>query len=107
MTSEISPEDLQQRASHTVEKIGGTSMSSDSESVLGNIFLGGRSGAERYNRIFVVSAYSGITDKLLEDKKRRARGACTFCGSGIGMGLGRCDQRSEQRHARHKRPYLR
>ncbi|MEX2495520.1 MAG: aspartate kinase [Woeseia sp.] len=58
----------QRTAGHSVEKVGGTSMS-DPESVLRNVFIGDRSGADLYQRIFVVSAYSGITDKLLEAKK--------------------------------------
>ena len=53
---------------HTVEKIGGTSMSRFGE-LLDNIFIGKRSGKELYNRIFIVSAYGGITNLLLEDKK--------------------------------------
>ncbi len=53
---------------HTVEKIGGTSMSRFGE-LLDNIFIGSRKGKELYNRIFVVSAYGGITNLLLENKK--------------------------------------
>lgn len=53
---------------HTVEKIGGTSMS-DFAAVRDNIILGNRTEEEVYNRIFVVSAYSGVTDRLLEHKK--------------------------------------
>ena len=53
---------------HTVEKIGGTSMSRFGE-LLENIFIGSRKGDELYNRIFVVSAYGGVTNMLLEDKK--------------------------------------
>ncbi|MFA5678493.1 MAG: aspartate kinase [Pseudomonas sp.] len=53
---------------HTVEKIGGTSMSRFDE-VLNTIFTGQRRGNELYNRIFVVSAYSGMTNLLLEHKK--------------------------------------
>ena len=53
---------------HTVEKIVGTSMSRFGE-LLDNIFLGNRSESETYNRVFVVSAYSGITNMLLEHKK--------------------------------------
>ena len=58
---------------HTIEKIGGTSMSRFGE-VMKNVIIGSRKGAELYNRAFVVSAYSGITNGLLEDKKpgRRA-----------------------------------
>ena len=53
---------------HTIEKIGGTSMSRFGE-VMNNVIIGYRKGAELYNRVFVVSAYSGITNLLLEDKK--------------------------------------
>ncbi|SDR90482.1 aspartate kinase [Halopseudomonas xinjiangensis] len=53
---------------HTVEKIGGTSMSRFDE-VLNTIFIGQRSKAELYQRVFVVSAYGGMTNMLLEHKK--------------------------------------
>lgn len=55
---------------HTVEKIGGTSMS-QYEAVRDNIVLGqGLSeAAGTKNRILVVSAYGGMTDLLLEQKK--------------------------------------
>ncbi|AOS95752.1 Bifunctional aspartokinase/homoserine dehydrogenase 1 [Microbulbifer aggregans] len=55
---------------HTVEKIGGTSMS-DYAAVRDNIiFKDGEADKEGlYQRIFVVSAYGGITDMLLEHKK--------------------------------------
>jgi len=53
---------------HTVEKIGGTSMSRFGE-VMDSVIIGNRKGAELYNRIFVLSAYGGITNLLLEDKK--------------------------------------
>ncbi|MEZ9294339.1 aspartate kinase, partial [Vibrio cyclitrophicus] len=49
----------------TVEKIGGTSMTAF-DAVLDNIILRPQNP---YNRIFVVSAYSGMTDALLECKK--------------------------------------
>jgi aspartate kinase len=52
----------------TVEKIGGTSMSRFKD-VLSNIILGNRNDFELYNRVFVVSAYNGITNQLLEHKK--------------------------------------
>ncbi|ADZ90333.1 aspartate kinase [Marinomonas mediterranea] len=55
-------------ALHTVEKIGGTSMS-DYRSVRDNIIFQPSVSSDFYNRIFVVSAYGGITDKLLEHKK--------------------------------------
>ena len=53
---------------HTVEKIGGTSMSRFEE-LLDNIFIGPRQGDALYQRVFVVSAYSGMTNLLLEHKK--------------------------------------
>ncbi|MDD4817525.1 MAG: aspartate kinase [Victivallaceae bacterium] len=53
---------------HTVEKIGGTSMTRFGE-VMDNVIIGRRIGAELYNRIFVVSAYGGVTNMLLENKK--------------------------------------
>ncbi|CAG23353.1 putative aspartokinase [Photobacterium profundum SS9] len=51
--------------SYTVEKIGGTSMSAF-DAILDNIMLRPKSP---YNRVFVVSAYGGITDALLECKR--------------------------------------
>lgn len=54
--------------SHTVEKIGGTSMS-QYEAVRDNVIKRNGSSEETYNRMFVVSAYGGITDLLLENKK--------------------------------------
>ncbi len=53
---------------HTVEKIGGTSMSRFKE-LMDNILLGNLKENEIYNRVFVVSAYSGMTNMLLEHKK--------------------------------------
>ena len=58
---------------HTVEKIGGTSMS-QFDQLLDNIIIADRSESELYNRIFVVSAYGGITNLLLEHKKSGAAG---------------------------------
>ncbi|MCW8842741.1 MAG: aspartate kinase [Rhodobacteraceae bacterium] len=58
---------------HTVEKIGGTSMSRIDELVDG-LFIGGRSPEDLYHRIFVVSAFGGITNLLLEHKKTGAPG---------------------------------
>jgi aspartate kinase len=57
----------------TVEKIGGTSMSALSE-VLNNIIFYDRSGDSLYNRVFVVSAFSGVTNLLLENKKTKEPG---------------------------------
>ncbi|MFD2231987.1 aspartate kinase [Alkalimarinus sediminis] len=54
--------------SHTVEKIGGTSMN-NYEAVRDNIVRNPALEANIFNRILVVSAYSGITDLLLEHKK--------------------------------------
>lgn len=54
--------------SHSVEKIGGTSMASTT-ALFDNVLIAGREGADLYNRIFVVSAYAGMTDLLLEHKK--------------------------------------
>jgi len=53
---------------HTVEKIGGTSMA-NYEAVRDNIIIGNRNKDELYQRIFVVSAYAGVTNELLEHKK--------------------------------------
>jgi aspartate kinase len=57
-----------ERGKHTVHKIGGTSMS-DVEAVFNNVLIGDRPKDALYNRIFVVSAYGGMTDLLLENKK--------------------------------------
>lgn len=57
----------------TVEKIGGTSMSALTE-VLDNIIFYERSGEALYNRVFVVSAFSGVTNLLLENKKTKEPG---------------------------------
>ena len=53
---------------HTVEKIGGTSMSRVDE-LRDTLFIGERTGADLYGRVFVVSAFGGITNLLLEHKK--------------------------------------
>ena len=52
----------------TVEKIGGTSMS-QFRNVLKDIIGYKNSENFRYGRVFVVSAYAGVTDMLLENKK--------------------------------------
>jgi len=57
----------------TVEKIGGTSMSHFKE-VLNNIIIGKPKRIELYNRIIVVSAYSGVTNSLLENKSTNEPG---------------------------------
>ena len=66
---------------HTVEKIGGTSMSRFGE-LLDNIFLGSKDGSDIYNRVFVVSAYSGITNMLLEHKKTGESGVYQYFSNG-------------------------
>ncbi|QHQ34181.1 aspartate kinase [Algicella marina] len=57
---------------HSVEKIGGTSMSRLHE-LRDTLFL--EDGVVRYGRIFVVSAFGGITNLLLEHKKTGEAGA--------------------------------
>ncbi|GHE01147.1 aspartate kinase [Defluviimonas sp. 20V17] len=69
---------------HTVEKIGGTSMSRIDE-LRDTLILGGRTGADVYGRIFVVSAFGGITNLLLEHKKTGEPGVfAAFAGAGAG-----------------------
>jgi len=61
-----------------VEKIGGTSMS-NMEAVLNNIVFFGNPPKLR-NRVFVVSAYAGVTNALLENRKTGSPGIYTaFC----------------------------
>ncbi len=55
----------------SVEKVGGTSMTQFGD-VLENIIL--KDKKNPYGRIFVVSAYSGVTNLLLENKKTKAPG---------------------------------
>ena len=61
----------------TVEKIGGTSMSRFAE-VIDNIIVAGQNPAEVKSRIFVVSAYGGVTNLLLEHKKNKEPGVYTL-----------------------------
>ena len=60
--------DRQDFPRHTVEKIGGTTMSRSHELLAGLFARTGPAGTP-YNRVFVVSAYGGVTDLLLEHKK--------------------------------------
>lgn len=46
--------------------------------LMDNILIAGRKGSELYNRLFVVSAYGGITNMLLENKKTGAPGIYGF-----------------------------
>ena len=66
---------------HTVEKIGGTSMSRV-DAVFDNILIGKRDDASLYERIFIVSAYGGMTDLLLEHKKSGDAGVFSLFSEG-------------------------
>jgi aspartate kinase len=73
---------------HTVEKIGGSSMSRTAQ-LLDSVLIGTRSGDDLYNRIIVVSAYAGITDALLEHKKTGEPGVyAQFANARGGWGWG-------------------
>jgi aspartate kinase len=61
---------------HSVEKIGGTSMAATS-TLFDNVLIAGRSGDDLYQRIFVVSAYAGMTNLLLEHKNSGEPGVYT------------------------------
>jgi aspartate kinase len=64
---------------HTVEKIGGTCMSRARE-LVDTLYVGPFAPDAVYGRVFVVSAFGGITNMLLEHKKNRlARCVCTLC----------------------------
>ncbi|MCG6112534.1 MAG: aspartate kinase [Paracoccus sp.] len=65
--------------SHTVEKIGGTSMSRVHE-LRDTLLIA--DPAHPYGRIFVVSAFGGITDLLLEHKKSGEPGVYAAFASG-------------------------
>lgn len=69
-------------ALHSVEKIGGTSMS-NYNSVRDNIMRKPSQADSLYQRIFVVSAYGGITDQLLEHKKSSEPGIYARFASSI------------------------
>lgn len=66
---------------HTVEKIGGTSMDRIDE-LRDTLILGGRDAGSVYGRIFVVSAFGGITNLLLEHKKTGEPGAYAAFANG-------------------------
>ncbi len=63
----------------TVEKIGGTSMSALKE-VIDNVVMFDRTDTALYNRIFVVSPFSGVANLLLENKKTKAPGVLPEAG---------------------------
>ncbi len=64
----------------TAEKIGGTSIS-NTKAIIENVLIGGRKGPALYNRIFVVSAYAGMTNRLLEHKKSGEPGVFSLFAS--------------------------
>lgn len=66
---------------HTVEKIGGTSMSRVNE-LRDTVLIADRDAP--YGRIFVVSAFGGITNLLLEHKKSGEPGVYAAFASGDG-----------------------
>lgn len=69
MPLQTKPEgDIMTTAGHTVEKIGGTSMSR-LDQLRETLLIGAREGDDLYGRVFVVSAFGGITNLLLEHKK--------------------------------------
>jgi aspartate kinase len=72
---------------HSVEKIGGTSIS-DTDAVLQNILIGPRKGEALYRRIFVVSAYAGMTDRLLDHKKTGQPGVYALFAAASGRESG-------------------
>lgn len=69
----------------TVHKIGGTSMTKFGE-VMENIVIRQASEGNYYNRIFVVSAYSNVTNWLLEHKKTGEPGVYDLFVKGDGIG---------------------
>ncbi|MFT5722055.1 MAG: aspartate kinase [Motiliproteus sp.] len=66
---------------HSVEKIGGTSMN-DYAAVRDNIIHKPQRRDDLYQRVFVVSAYGGITDQLLEHKKSGQPGIFALFANG-------------------------
>lgn len=88
---------------HTIEKIGGTSMSRLKE-LRDTLLIGPRKGADLYNRVFVVSAFGGITNLLLEHKKTGEPGVySSFVNASEGHGwLSALDRVAEaMREAHH------
>ncbi|BDG07704.1 aspartate kinase [Anaeromyxobacter paludicola] len=82
----------------SVEKIGGTSMSKF-EDVLANIML--REPERIYGRVYVVSAYAGVTNQLLEHKKTGEPGVYARFASGADFAeaLGALTKRLEDLNA--------
>jgi aspartate kinase len=76
---------------HTVEKIGGTSMSRFDD-LLGSVLIGPLQGDALYGRMFVVSAFGGVTDLLLENKRTGEPGVfARYESSGADGGEGEWD----------------
>jgi aspartate kinase len=89
---------------HTVEKIGGTSMDRIDE-LRDTLILGDCEPDAAYGRIFVVSAFGGITNLLLEHKKTGEPGAfAAFAGDDNDHGwharLDRVAEAMTEAHAR-------
>lgn len=90
------------KSDFTVEKIGGTTMSRLHE-LRDTLFIGDRRGPSLYGRVFVVSAFGGITDLLLEHKKSGEPGvyaqfANADTGRGWHEGLARVAEAMERAH---------
>jgi len=68
--------------SHSVEKIGGTSMS-NYVAIRENIIKKPSKAGTLFERIFVVSAYAGMTDLLLEHKKSSKPGVYALFANGV------------------------
>lgn len=81
--SSSTEETIQQQsiAQHTVEKIGGTSMS-NFDAVKENIIKHPKNKS-LYQRVFVVSAYGGMTDLLLDYKKSGEPGVFALFSNSI------------------------
>ncbi|WP_300380564.1 aspartate kinase [Henriciella sp.] len=65
---------------HTVEKIGGTSIA-NTDVILDNVLVADRTPENMYDRIIVVSAYAGMTNMLLEHKKSGKPGVYSLFAS--------------------------
>jgi len=93
---------------HSVEKIGGTSMAATG-TLFDNVLIGGREGTALYNRAFVVSAFAGMTDLLLEHKKTGKPGvyACFVADDGEEGWRGAMAEVRAAMHAHNARMFAR
>ncbi|MGR3586009.1 MAG: aspartate kinase, partial [Pseudooceanicola nanhaiensis] len=71
--------------------------------LLGTLFIGDRKGQALYNRIFVVSAFGGITNLLLEHKKTGEPGVYALFANaendqGWSNGLNRVSEAMKEAH---------